>query len=44
MRDILIHAYDSVDPDEVWNAATKDFPIICSQIQEIVDPQALDPE
>jgi uncharacterized protein with HEPN domain len=22
MRDILIHAYDAVDLDEVWNAAT----------------------
>ena len=36
MRDILIHAYDSVDPDEVWNAASRDLPRICQQIQAIV--------
>lgn len=41
MRDILIHAYDSVDPDEVWNAATRDFPKICSQIQAVINGQEL---
>ena len=41
MRDILIHAYDSIDPDEVWNAATRDFPKICSQIQEIINSLVL---
>lgn len=33
MRDILIHAYDSIDPDEVWNVATRDLPKICGQIK-----------
>ena len=40
MRDILIHAYDSIDPDEVWNVATRDLPRIYSQIQEIINCQA----
>ena len=37
MRDILIHAYDSVDPDEVWNAATVDFPRICLRLRALMD-------
>jgi uncharacterized protein with HEPN domain len=36
MRDILIHAYDSIDPDEVWNVATRDLPRICGQIRAII--------
>lgn len=36
MRDILIHAYDSIDPDEVWNVASRDLPRICGQIQSIM--------
>jgi len=36
MRDILIHAYDSIDPDEVWNVATRDLPRICTQIKAII--------
>jgi uncharacterized protein with HEPN domain len=26
MRDILIHAYDRVDPEEVWNTLQIDLP------------------
>ena len=37
MRDILIHAYDSIDPDEVWNVAIRDLPRICLQIRVIID-------
>ncbi|MHB8058908.1 MAG: HepT-like ribonuclease domain-containing protein [Desulfuromonadaceae bacterium] len=37
MRDILIHAYDSIDPDEVWNVAIRDLPKIRLQIREIID-------
>jgi uncharacterized protein with HEPN domain len=36
MRDILIHAYDSIDPDEVWIVATRDLPRICNQIRAII--------
>jgi len=37
MRDVLIHAYDSIDPDEVWNAATRDLPDICAKIRKIIE-------
>jgi uncharacterized protein with HEPN domain len=37
MRDILIHAYDSIDPDEVWNVAIRDLPKIRLQIRAIMD-------
>ena len=37
MRDILIHAYDSIDPDEVWNVAMRDLPRISLQIRVIID-------
>ena len=37
MRDILIHAYDSIDPDEVWNVAMRDLPRICLQIRVIIE-------
>lgn len=30
MRDILIHAYDHVDPDEVWNAVKVAIPTVVS--------------
>ena len=36
MRDVLIHAYDSIDPDEVWNVAIRDLPRISEQIRAIV--------
>jgi len=32
MRDLLIHAYDHVDLDEVWNAAHSDIPSLMSRI------------
>jgi len=36
MRDILIHAYDTVDLDEVWKTATKDMPDLLSQVQPLL--------
>ncbi len=36
MRDILIHAYDTVDLDEVWKTATKDVPDLLSQIKPLL--------
>jgi uncharacterized protein with HEPN domain len=36
MRDILIHAYDTVDLDEVWKTATKDVPNLMSRIQPLL--------
>lgn len=37
MRDIMIHAYDHVDMDEVWNAAITDIPALTSQIRLLVE-------
>jgi uncharacterized protein with HEPN domain len=28
MRDILIHANDKVDPEEVWNTLQNDLPVL----------------
>ncbi len=36
MRDLLIHAYDHVDIDEVWNAAQSDIPAIISRIAPLI--------
>lgn len=36
MRDILIHAYDHVDPDEVWNAVQNSIPGLLRQIEKLL--------
>jgi uncharacterized protein with HEPN domain len=36
MRDHIIHAYDSVDLDEVWNTATSDIPELLARIGPLV--------
>ncbi|MCH9019220.1 MAG: DUF86 domain-containing protein [Proteobacteria bacterium] len=38
MRDILIHAYDHVDLDEVWAAVTGSIPALVKQISPLVPP------
>ena len=38
MRDILIHAYDHVDLDEVWAAAPVSIPALVKQISPLVPP------
>jgi uncharacterized protein with HEPN domain len=38
MRDILIHAYDHVDLDEVWSAATVTIPKLIHQIEPLLPP------
>ncbi len=35
MRDHLVHAYDLVDWDEVWETATRDLPDLLKQIGHI---------
>ncbi len=37
MRDLLIHAYDHVDIDEVWNAARSDIPSLISWIEPLIN-------
>lgn len=36
MRDILIHAYDHVDIDEVWNAVETSIPALLKQIETVI--------
>lgn len=38
MRDILIHAYDHVDIDQLWTAATVSVPELIERIQKLVPP------
>ncbi len=38
MRDILIHAYDHVDLDEHWTAATVSVPRLIERIQQLAPP------
>jgi uncharacterized protein with HEPN domain len=37
MRNLLIHDYFSVDPDEVWSAAVRDVPTLKKEILTILD-------
>ena len=36
MRDHLIHAYDAVDWDEVWQTATNDMPSLLVQLEALL--------
>ena len=36
MRDHLIHGYDAVDLDEVWNTATHDIPGVLVKITPLL--------
>jgi uncharacterized protein with HEPN domain len=40
MRDNLIHAYDSVDMDEVWKTATDDIPNLLKTIQPLLPSES----
>ena len=35
MRDILIHAYDTVDVDEIWFAASRDIPQLIARLRQL---------
>ncbi|MBU2521520.1 MAG: DUF86 domain-containing protein [Proteobacteria bacterium] len=35
MRNILIHEYFGVDPDQVWNTVQKDIPELKRQLEKI---------
>jgi uncharacterized protein with HEPN domain len=39
MRDLLIHAYDRVDLDKVWDTVQNDLPGLISALEEIVPPE-----
>jgi uncharacterized protein with HEPN domain len=36
MRDVLIHHYDVVDPEEVWKAVTVDIPRVLESLKPFV--------
>jgi len=40
MRDKLIHAYDAVDLDEVWNTAERDIAALLRAIEPLSRPHA----
>jgi len=39
MRNRLIHGYDSVDYDILWDAITKNFPPLLLELEKIIPPQ-----
>jgi uncharacterized protein with HEPN domain len=39
MRDILIHAYDHVDPDEVWNVVQTALPVLLEKLEGLIGKQ-----
>lgn len=39
MRDLLIHAYDRVDLDEVWDTVKNDIPALISALERIIPPE-----
>ena len=41
MRDILIHNYDDIELDEVWNVATISIPELIEQIEDILPPEII---
>jgi uncharacterized protein with HEPN domain len=40
MRDVLIHGYDIVDLDQVWDSAHDDIPILIAALEPLLPPQA----
>ena len=41
MRDILIHNYDDIELNEVWNVATISIPELIEQIEDILPPEII---
>ena len=39
MRNILVHVYSGVDPNEVWVVVERDIPILRVQVQAILQAQ-----
>ena len=42
MRDKIIHGYRRIDLQEVWNTATKDIPILITQLEPLVSAEEED--
>jgi len=39
MRDLLIHAYDKVDLDEIWDTVQNDIPGLITLLEKVVPPE-----
>ncbi|MEN6611789.1 MAG: DUF86 domain-containing protein [Methanoregulaceae archaeon] len=37
MRDLLIHSYGKVDPDEIWDTVVQDIPHLIAALEPFVD-------
>lgn len=42
MRNHLIHGYDTVDLDEVWHTATRDIPVLLTQLKPLLAQSGAD--
>lgn len=40
MRDLLIHAYDHVDPEEVWVALERSIPDLIEQLEQLISEES----
>ncbi len=39
MRDLLIHAYDRVNLEEIWNTVKSDLPPLIINLEQILPPK-----
>lgn len=39
LRDNLVHEYDHIDLDTIWDVATQRIPVLLSQIEPLIPPQ-----
>lgn len=39
MRDLLIHAYDKVDLNKVWDTIVDDVPVLISTLEPVIPPE-----
>lgn len=44
MRHILVHHYFGIDTSAVWTAATRDLPILKTQVVAMLDQEAIEAE
>lgn len=42
MRDVLIHAYDHVDIEQVWNVIQQALPDVAKKAESLLPPEILD--
>lgn len=36
LRNLIVHAYDSIDPTALWRILIKDLPLLKVEIQELI--------